>query len=230
MANRKTPWRRLTAEGAVIVASILLAFTVEAWWSGHQEQNEVDEAIAALHDEVTSTREHLRDRIELNQARLRGIVAGLRLSPSEVASLDVVSADSLQNHFFFYAPFVPSDGALEALLSANVLEHVDDQSLRQLIAALPGILRRPEAQLEFVRAAITGLADRMVELELFEPQAICQETGEGCDSRQSVRAMLTDRPYREMLGHKVAMLGTYNSLLSDLVQPLDELLEALAQH
>ena len=41
-------WRRLFAEGAVIVASILLAFAIDAWWDGRQQRAAEREALAGL--------------------------------------------------------------------------------------------------------------------------------------------------------------------------------------
>ena len=37
------PWKRLTAKGAVIVASILLASWVDAWWDTRQGEALLDE-------------------------------------------------------------------------------------------------------------------------------------------------------------------------------------------
>ena len=39
-ATKQIPWFRVFVEGAVIVASILLAFGIEAWWDGVQEREE----------------------------------------------------------------------------------------------------------------------------------------------------------------------------------------------
>ncbi len=42
------PWLRVFVEGVVIVASILLAFGIEAWWEGVQERQEEQEALRGL--------------------------------------------------------------------------------------------------------------------------------------------------------------------------------------
>jgi hypothetical protein len=35
---RNVPWFRIAAEGAVVVASILLAFAIDAWWDERLER------------------------------------------------------------------------------------------------------------------------------------------------------------------------------------------------
>ena len=55
------PWTRVFLEGAVIVASILLAFGIEAWWDGRQERAEERDALEALAaDFVVATEAHSR--------------------------------------------------------------------------------------------------------------------------------------------------------------------------
>ena len=45
---RRLPWLRIFAEGAAIVASILLAFWIQAWWEGRQERNDERAALTSL--------------------------------------------------------------------------------------------------------------------------------------------------------------------------------------
>ena len=42
--SEKVAWKRLSVEMAAIVGSILLAFSIEAWWE--ERQNRVEEASA----------------------------------------------------------------------------------------------------------------------------------------------------------------------------------------
>jgi len=37
MQNRKIPWARFAAEGALVVVSILLAFSIDAWWDSRMD-------------------------------------------------------------------------------------------------------------------------------------------------------------------------------------------------
>ena len=48
----RIPWGRLSAEGAVILTSILLALAVQAWWEGRQERRQEAQHLAALRQEL----------------------------------------------------------------------------------------------------------------------------------------------------------------------------------
>jgi hypothetical protein len=51
--------RRLIAEGVVIVASILLAFGLDAWWDATQQSRETADLLAALDEEFALAAEEL---------------------------------------------------------------------------------------------------------------------------------------------------------------------------
>lgn len=76
---RKIPWARVLAEGAVIVVSILMAFGIDAWWTGHQSRlderglleelrttlGEDFESVAQEADTMTAVRGRLVSFIEM---------------------------------------------------------------------------------------------------------------------------------------------------------------------
>ena len=68
------PWARLAAEGVVIVVSILLAFSVDAWWDGVTERERVREQQAQLHTQMLAN-QHL---LEAAVARSRSSLDALR--------------------------------------------------------------------------------------------------------------------------------------------------------
>ena len=73
------PWLRVFVEGVVIVASILLAFGLQAWWDGVQERIEEREIIERLISDV--------------QADIQGIVGeGLNSLPRKERSLSRVDS------------------------------------------------------------------------------------------------------------------------------------------
>ncbi len=52
MANTNNiQWKRISAEGAAIVVSILLAFTIEAWWEKYQDRSEEQGILLGLKSE-----------------------------------------------------------------------------------------------------------------------------------------------------------------------------------
>jgi DnaJ-domain-containing protein 1 len=54
---REIPWPRILAEGTAIVVSILLAFSIQAWWDDRQDQNDervILRSLQAEFDQVQS--------------------------------------------------------------------------------------------------------------------------------------------------------------------------------
>ena len=47
-------WKRLALEMVVIISSILMAFGIEAWWSGPQEQEELDALVELLRADIAA--------------------------------------------------------------------------------------------------------------------------------------------------------------------------------
>ena len=53
------PIGRVVVEGLVIVVSILLAFTIDAWWDSKQERDERASVLSALRADFSNTIVHL---------------------------------------------------------------------------------------------------------------------------------------------------------------------------
>lgn len=65
MSNtQKIQWKRLSVEAAAIVASILLAFAIDAWWDHRNDLISEVEILHSLQDEFTANHETLLQDIE----------------------------------------------------------------------------------------------------------------------------------------------------------------------
>ena len=56
---REIPWPRILAEGLAIVVSILLAFWIQAWWEGRQEQSHERIVLQSLLDDLNKKKAQL---------------------------------------------------------------------------------------------------------------------------------------------------------------------------
>jgi hypothetical protein len=56
---QEIPWPRIVAEGAAIIFSILLAFWIQAWWEGRQQQGDEHIFLKALLDDLSDKRQQL---------------------------------------------------------------------------------------------------------------------------------------------------------------------------
>jgi hypothetical protein len=57
--SRNIPWMTISVEAVAVVMSILLAFSIDAWWT-EKKENEVEHvALLALRDDFMASREQL---------------------------------------------------------------------------------------------------------------------------------------------------------------------------
>jgi hypothetical protein len=69
-STAKIPWSRVLPEGAVIIASILIAFAIGSWWADRQEDIRRNELILELQSDLTETLEDLDVAIPAVDKRL----------------------------------------------------------------------------------------------------------------------------------------------------------------
>lgn len=126
-------WLRMVMEGVVIVASILLAFAIDAWWDTRQERLVLNAHLAALAEDVEEARADAvtsQDRRERRIAiiyNLLGVIADGQPAPSS----DTLNA-WLGALWGARSPLQPF-AALEDLRASGVLTSIESQELRRAL-------------------------------------------------------------------------------------------------
>jgi hypothetical protein len=169
--DRSSNTRRFAVEALVIVASILLAFALDAGWDDRQERRRVAELLSAVAGDFEREVAALDSVIAVNREREFVQTAllqatdpnGVGVRPDSIAGLAARNGDH-QIHD-------PSFGALTALLSTGGLEEVDDPELRRLLAGWPAELRDFEWEQQQAFDAVDGVLDSLIELELMSDVA-----------------------------------------------------------
>jgi len=64
--SNEISWKRLTAEAVAIVVSILLAFSIDAWWNNRQRETEVQNTISNLAIEFADSADEFERVIAAN--------------------------------------------------------------------------------------------------------------------------------------------------------------------
>jgi BMFP domain-containing protein YqiC len=136
--TQNIPWKRTAVEAAAIVASILLAFTIDAGWQEHIEDQREHDVLIALLDDFEKSKVNVNDWREFHVAvqksttkLLEAVTASeILLTNDEVERLlgDLGWWDS-QSHF--------SIGALNSLIYGGELSVIKDDVLRRLLAEWP---------------------------------------------------------------------------------------------
>jgi len=130
------PWKRLTVEGAAIVVSILLAFSIDAWWG--ERQNAYGERIIlqALLDDLQSKKVLLVESRQYSEAILEATIALLNAGSDPNSDLDGDALDELIQRTWWYNT---SEGWSSAPLQSIVngqLQSISNPHLIQKISEL----------------------------------------------------------------------------------------------
>ena len=131
----------LVVEGIVIVASILLAFGIDAWWDDRRAVLDEREHIAQLTFDFRANATRLADIRSIHEAALdasyeilaRAGVGGVSRSSATTAELVILSIRS-----WTYDPVL---GGINSLIQSGDLGLLRNDSLRLAVAAWPDIAR-----------------------------------------------------------------------------------------
>jgi hypothetical protein len=128
------PWWRLLAEGAAIVLSILLAFSIDAWWDGRREYRREQALLAGLLEDFRSSRPDLESRLALARRMAQGTSGFLQMVSGGVPGETLTVPDALILATLGGPTYEPSTNTLDAALAAGEIELLSDQALRSELA------------------------------------------------------------------------------------------------
>jgi hypothetical protein len=114
MPEQKIAWKRPVIEGVVIVASILLAFGIEAWWNETQERAGEQQLLVVLERDMERSRSDLERVLSTNERTTEALRRFMALTPETLAGLPADSAETLLVDLAALGTFTPFDGALKS--------------------------------------------------------------------------------------------------------------------
>ena len=145
---------RMISESVLIVVSILLALSADAWLDSRKQAVQLDGHVAALARDFDTMLERVNASYD---AANRGVESGRHLSilMQEGSEIDPDLAPELLWHLVFYEVFTPSVGAYQALVASGNLELLENDALKIELADFFG-------SFEDVRASERLLLDTQV--------------------------------------------------------------------
>jgi hypothetical protein len=135
--SQNIPWKRITVESAAIVASILLAFAIEAWWEARQANQQRLGHVTALDRDFRQMAVRAQasfdnaDRAAVAGNHLLSLIAHEAEPSADVARMSIVSLG-------MYEVFSPSVGAYDAIVSSGDIELLKISDLKRELAAFFG--------------------------------------------------------------------------------------------
>lgn len=132
--SQEIPWKRIFVEAAAIVASILIAFAIDAWWQDRTERIVEVQYLQALREDLLSSLE-LLDEQEAAQQRQVGYLESLLLTNSDTPyseALRIWIEDGMWN----IGTYEPRLSALQDLESSGQTQIIENQDIRRALASL----------------------------------------------------------------------------------------------
>lgn len=140
MANLgQIPWRRIFIEGAVIVVSILLAFSIDAWWNNRIEQQREQEQLVSMRAEFQSSLVGLDEILTSVQGHAQDIETLIALLKAAGDEPVLVPGPLLGSAITWRTSDV-STSTLDALMASGDLNLLRNTELRANLAGFPAFL------------------------------------------------------------------------------------------
>ena len=144
--TQNIPWKRLSVEAAAIVASILLAFAIDAWWEERLERRTEAGILDRLQKEFSAN----YDLIDEMKERCTGFCKAERASSQVYEMIDQALAASIAtievsdaqlDDLIGAATFEAETPVLDGLIQSGQLAIVQDQRISSAIATWDRFLR-----------------------------------------------------------------------------------------
>jgi hypothetical protein len=139
--NKQIPWVRVLVEGAAIIASILLAFGIDAAWDARQDRERELRQLIALHRDFQENFRQLDSLIHRQNVPVQAHTEALRVMHGLVPTPSADSASTLLSRSLGYYRLIPVTGAYESLISSGDIGLIRSSELRSALASWAGRVR-----------------------------------------------------------------------------------------
>lgn len=133
-------WPRILAEAVVVVASILLAFGIDAWWQDRQTRFEEQQILQGLNEEFLSIHEVLERHMALHLRNLQWLEDVLFMIENGPSNDDGEIVEAALGEMVSPMTTDLGNGTLDALLSSGRVEILMNSALRARLAAWEGVI------------------------------------------------------------------------------------------
>lgn len=128
-------------EAAAIVASILLAFSIDAWWKQQQDHLEEEKILASLRDDFEESRKLVSFARNEAAIKMKSVETLLILASNRNPDYDGEEIDQhLHNLGWWTEQNLVISGSFNSVISSGTLQLIENAELRQDVADWPRYL------------------------------------------------------------------------------------------
>ena len=126
--------RSLGVEGLVILASILLAFAIDAWWGEWDQSSEIEQSLEGLEEDFRVNVDQLGQTVATHRTRYDSLMRFSEMTPEEIRAIPEESLAWWWTAMLGPRSFEAETGTLDALVSSGRLGLVESRELRTELA------------------------------------------------------------------------------------------------
>jgi len=215
--------REMAWEAAAVLAAILVAFALDAWWDERIETADMLEALDAVAVELEQNLARMDSAGAHNRRQIETAMALTALTAADVAAL---SDDEVARYSGFpnYEEVTLERGATTAFIEGGFLRAVEDVDLRTRVAGLAAVQDELDEELAGFRASsdrVTQLLIQMIALD--DLDRIFSIDG----SRSNLAAISADSTVRREIIGRAFLLSIYTDEMFRMRDRLAETLEKI---
>ena len=141
--TQSIPWRRISVEAAAIVVSILLAFSIDAWWQDRSDQIRLKEYLSQVRADTLDNQRRLTEALQLEKGQ-QGVVQEILVALRSPVPMTLDSArkwTQLEPGFIWYSDPRLLDGVISALVATGDINLVNDPRVKTSLINYLGQLK-----------------------------------------------------------------------------------------
>ena len=230
MVNRlNIPWIRISAESIAIVASILVAFAIDAWWDERQSRINEAEFLLRLHAEIETNLERMNhpayrvgfpETIEFYEAVESGLA-------NNETSLELPTLTL--RRVLFMASYEADTPILNGLIGAGRIDLIEDVNVVAAIARWENRLRNYTEVILRTRSHLDShLIPALIERGDIGPALAGQESLSSLSNGEAISTSFRiDAELKGILGSRIAVRTTSRGAFGWTRDAGDELLQTI---
>jgi hypothetical protein len=234
---KQVPWLRIGAEAVAIIASILIAFSLDAWWDSQQLAAREEGYLVSLDRDFQANHSDIKRTIQVQDSVLESIRELVLLGGATRLSPDAETVERLLTRVFrdTNVRFNPNIGTYRELLNASSLHVLTNDSLRILLSEFDVSVQRvgrleEGADDDWNRSVAEHLLTRLDLVSLLPENMLgADQEFERRPSAIDFRSVLGDRVFSNIMVGQLAVTAVKLSMYRDLEGKVKEILGVLAR-
>ena len=215
------PWKRLTAEVGAIVASILIAFAIDAWWQDRTERIVEVQYLQAIQEDLLSSLE-LLDEDEAAQQRQVGYLESLLLTDSDTPYSDELRR-WVDDGLFNVGTYQPQSSALRDLESSGQSQVIRNPDIRRILASA----RQRMDSLEIAQRDFQLAQQTLIDPFLVDNFNLSHLMLDRAANNETNLSLLGTSEFQSRIAFKISLRGEVGESQSEVREAFEEALELI---